>query len=160
MKKLLLILTFCLMLTGCGQKSPQPVQLANPWVDYETRAEAEEAVGFSLELGDTVEGSYEAQSFRVMNSQLLEVVYQDGPDFQVTVRKMAGEDQNISGIYRDLKETYRKSEEGMTIIHRNGEGGEILTLISMNGYSYSLYAPNHYWGASMEGFVCGITGRR
>lgn len=160
MKKLFLILACCLLLTGCGKAEPaETVELANPWVDYASLAEAEEAVGFPLDLPETVAGSYQAQSFRVMNGNLLEVTYLDEPDFQVTVRKMAGENQDISGVYEDFKEENTTELDGCTITNKLGDGS-LLTLVSREGYSYSLYAPNHYWGDSHWDFLVYATGQR
>ena len=39
-----------------------------------------------------------------------------------------------------------------TIIHKNIKNG-LLQLISKDGFSYSFYAPNHYWGDSNAGFL-------
>ncbi|MDO5401550.1 MAG: hypothetical protein Q4F17_11365 [Eubacteriales bacterium] len=154
MKKAILLLALCLLLCGCGKQAP--AELPNPWVDYDTLAQAQEAVGFTLELPETVEGSYTAQRFRVMNGELLEVVYIDG-DFSVTVRKMAGEGQDISGVYGDFETEHTHELDGCTVINKLGDGPWV-TLVSRGGYSYSLYAPNHYWGDSMQGFLGPITG--
>ena len=79
------------------------VLLGNPWVDYPSLEEAEAACGLDFPLEDVVAGSYKAESYRVMNGELLEVTYRDN-SFEVTVRMKAGEDDDISGVYAEYKE--------------------------------------------------------
>lgn len=154
MKKILsLLLIGILLLSGCGKTEKQPsIQMGNPWSDHKTLAEAENAVGFSLELPETVADTYQAAVFRTLNGQLLEVVYADG-DYEVTVRKQIGEGQDISGDYNDYPNVTKTHMGVGTLITKN-DGTACLTLIYHDGYSYSLSAPNGYWGDSMEDFIC------
>ena len=162
MKKAMILILLCLILAGCGtQTAPvetasetteAPVQIANPWVSYDTLAEAEAAAGLTFPLPETVAGSYIAESFRVMNGQLLEVVYRDD-EFEVTVRMEAGEGQDLSGVYETFEKTVTFKEETYTITHKYTADGGVLQLISKDGYSYSLYAPIHYWGDSAADFL-------
>ncbi len=134
MKKIIilsLIFILLLSLVSCGKPEEEPVQIGNPWVDYDSLSDAEDAVGFRLGMPLEITGGFIAEEFRVMNNELLEVVYRD-EEYEVTVRKTKGEDQDISGVY--------------------GEDGN-LDLISLNGFSYSIYAPNGYWGDSNEDFL-------
>lgn len=128
------------------------VLLGNPWVDYPSLKEAEAACGLDFPLEDVVAGSYKAESYRVMNGELLEVTYRDD-SFEVTVRMKAGEDDDISGIYAEYKEIHTYEEESCTITLKYIQDGGILQLISKDGYSYSFYAPNHYWGDSNADFL-------
>lgn len=110
MKKVLFFILLCLLLSGCNSEA-QPVesttaitetqQTANLWVEYNSIAEAEAACGYSFPLSEIVEGSYIAESYRVLNGELLEVVYRD-EDFEVTARMQSGEGLDISGIYEGL----------------------------------------------------------
>ena len=157
------LLCALLILSGCAREAPSqpsettpPLQLANPWKEYASLAEAEAAAGFPLSLPETVEGSYTAETFRVMDGALLEVTYRD-ETFKVTVRKMAGEGQDLSGDYRDYDSVHTEQKEDRTIINK-WLGDSLLTLISYDGYSYSLYAPNGYWGDSHSGFLSCILG--
>ena len=161
MKKAIMILMVCLLLAGCSSAA-QPaetteetapiLQLANPWKDYPSLEEAEAACGLDFPLEDVVADSYKAESYRVMNDELLEVTYRDDT-FEVTVRMRAGEDQDISGVYAEYKEIHTFEEESYTTIHKYIQDGGILQLISKDGYSYSFYAPNHYWGDSNADFL-------
>lgn len=170
MRKRLALLLAALVLSGCsGQTEPvqttevvQPteeMQLGNPWVSYETLTEAEAVVGFSLGLPETVAGSYQAESFRVMNGQVLEVIYHDD-SFRVIVRKTPGEGQDISGVYTEyaVVKSYEFDGGITTVKYTPGnEDPSWLHLISVGGYSYSFYAPNGYWGDSNTDFLGPIT---
>ncbi len=166
MKLRILLLLFCTMLlTGCAsaplsapgtEPSSEPMmQIGNPWVDYDTLKEAEESCGLTFPLPLTVAGSYTAQSFRVMNGELLEVVYQDG-ESEVTVRMCPGENQDISGVYGDADTVEEMTVNGITVTIKNMDRA-VLHLISADGCSYCLYAPNGYRdGAAKEflNFIC------
>ena len=64
----------------------------------------------------------------------------------------AGENQDISGVYGEFENAKTHKADGATITGMHIDGG-ILQLISKDGYSYSLYAPNHYWGDSNVEFL-------
>ena len=161
MKKGILMLMVCLLLAGCSSTAQIPetteetapmLQMGNPWKDYASLEEAEAACGLDFPLEDVVADSYQAETYRVMNGELLEVTYRDD-SFEVTVRMQAGEGQDISGVYAEYKEIHTYEEESYTIILKYIQDGGILQLISKDGYSYSFYAPNHYWGDSNADFL-------
>ena len=152
MKKLVLILLLCMMLStlfaGCGKQpvvqepASQNVMIANPWSDWESIEEAEQAVGFSFGLPALLADTYEAAVFRTMNNELLEVVYRDG-DFEVCVRKQAGEGQDISGDYTQYETSSETQSDGAAVtLYCNSDGAAVKQLISCKGYSWSLVASN------------------
>lgn len=153
------------LLTGCGdagKEDPIPpkttaptTQIANPWSSFDTLAEAEAAAGFAPGLSETV-GDYRADTFRVMNGQLLEVVYRSG-ESGVTVRKIAGEGQDISGVYTTY-ETVTLSDRDGASVKEMTDGTEVLTLVSADDCSWSLFAPNGYEGGAAEAFLSAILG--
>ena len=159
MKYRIIPLLLCLLLAGCSTKSEEfsapsteaSTQIANPWKDYASLEEAEAACGMTFPMPETVADSYVAESFRVMNGQLLEVRYRDG-EFTVTVRMQAGEGQDLSGVYGEFENEQTFQVDGTVIIEKYIDDG-ILQLVSKDGYSYSLYAPNHYWGDSNVEFL-------
>ena len=161
MKKAMLILMVCLLLTGCGSttKSPEPTadtapiqQLGNPWKDYTSLEEAEAACGLDFPLENIVANSYKAESYRVLNEELLEVTYRDDT-FEVTVRMQPGEGQDISGVYAEFENISTFERETHTITNKIIKDGGMVQLISKDGCSYSFYAPNHYWGDSNADFL-------
>ena len=161
MKRIMLILMLCLLLAGCGSVAQIPetteetapmLQMGNPWKDYASLEEAEAASGLDFPLEDVVADSYQAETYRVLNGELMEVTYRDD-SFEVTVRMQAGEGQDISGVYEEFENITTFEMETHTIINKKIKDGGILQLISKDGYSYSFYAPNHYWGDSNADFL-------
>ena len=113
MKKMLFLAVFFLLLTGCGAEtvttketalSTESLQLSNPWKSYDSLKEAEAACGLDFPLEETVADSYIAESFRVMNGELLEVTYRDD-SFEITVRMQAGDNLDLSGVHMEFENT-------------------------------------------------------
>ena len=161
MRKILLLTLLCMLLAGC-HSDPQPTEIpetttqnlmiGNPWKDYPSLEEAEAACGLDFPLEETVAGSYQAESFRVLKGELLEVSYRDDR-FPVTVRMQAGEGQDLSGVYGEFENIVPFEEETYTVTLNYIKDGGLLQLISMDGCSYSIYAPNGYWGDSNADFL-------
>lgn len=160
MKRFCFLVLLCAALLSACDSDPAPaettiptqqMQIANPWKAYASIAEAEAATGLTFPLPDVVAGSYTAESFRVLNDSLMEIIYLDNT-FEIIVRMQAGEDLDLSGIYETFKSTETIEINGATVTVKTTEKG-CLHLISKDGYSYSLYAPNHYWGDSNADFL-------
>lgn len=151
MKKILVLMLFCLaLLSGCGAKTePLPetepaeiqMQTGNPWKDYDSMEAAETACGLDFPLPDGVD-NYSAEAYRVMNGQLMEVMYRLGDD-KIVVRMSSGEGQDLSGVFETVTGTEVSELNGYSVTHQQLTGGS-LHLISGKGFSYSLYAPNGY----------------
>lgn len=159
---ILLGLSMFAVFAGCGnqaaeqEKKSQTTAIANPWSDWDSIAEAEEAVGFSFGLPEVIADSYQAVSIRTMNNELIEVVYRD-ESFEVCVRKQQGEGQDISGDYNQYDTCTQKDSNGGTITNcHNSNNNAVKQLISYKGYSWSLVAPNGCWGDSNWDFVSRI----
>ena len=165
MKKLILLLAAVLcLLAGCAKEAePEPVtMIGNPWKDFASLAEAEEMIGFSLDLPETVGTSYEAEVFRVMNgaATVLEVTYRDG-NTAITVRKSPGEGQDIAGVYGfDFSEECQWQSGKIYTVYREKETETepcaLYLALDHDGFSWSVYAPNGFWGDSAEDFLNGI----
>lgn len=164
MKNVLFLILFCLLLAGCHSEShpenpttvpSELVQLANPWKSCGSIDEAETFCGLTFPLPEIVADSYVVESCRVLNEELLEVVYRDKncPQFEVTVRMQAGEGLDLSGVYEEFKDTTTVETGTYTIISKTLQNNGLLQLVSKDGYSYSLYAPNHYRGDSNADFL-------
>lgn len=161
MKKFfLIILMLSILLAGCHSapdptEAPTPqLQIGNPWKSYESMADAEAASGLDFPLPEEITDLYIAESFRVMNNALIEVTYRDleGGNSEVTVRMKAGEDDDISGVYEDPDSVKTHQINGADVTVKL-KGQSCLYLISNDGYSYSLYAPNHFLGESADVFL-------
>lgn len=154
-----LCLVLLVLLAGCGKANnketelPQSAQLANPWSSWASIAEAELAVGFSLGLPEIIAETYIAEEIRTMNSELIEIVYRD-EDLEVRVRKQEGEGQDISGDYNNYEFCSEQHTNGGIITsYHNSNNNAVKQIISFQGYSWSLVAPNGYWGDSNQDFL-------
>lgn len=130
--KIICLLAAVCLLGGCGAKAPD-TQIANPWKDYESLQQAEDAAGFVFGLAQETQDGSTAEQFRVMNGQLLEVIYRQG-DREVTVRKAAG-NEDISGDYNEYSTvTLSEYANGSATIRENKS-----ILVFTDQYSWSVY---------------------
>ena len=160
MKKIISVILLCLILSavcvGCGSQKAaqrQTTAIANPWSDWASIPEAESAVGFSFGLPEVIADNYSAVTVRTLNKDLMEVVYRDEA-YEVCVRKQKGAGQDISGDYNQYETCTETTLNGGTIVtYHNGNTAATKQLISYQGYSWSLVAPNGYRGDSNVDFV-------
>ena len=144
------ILLLCVLLFGCASnQQAQSLQTANPWKSYTALFEAEKAVGFTLDLPEEI-GDFSAVSFSVMNSELLEAVYQKD-DTQITVRKQAGEGQDLSGVYETFTRTTSFDYFDGTVYQQYARDCHVM-LVDRDGYSYSVYFPTA-WQEEYDDFI-------
>ena len=164
---ILIALILSVFILGCSmtddtQQSEQAyAELTNPWDEWKTLEEAEKAVGFEFGLPTVMTDSYKAESFKTLNDELIEVVYRDD-DYEVIVRKQKGEGQDISGDYNEYLEhgNHERSGAGIEwfwgLSDNKTPFNPSKTLISYDGFSWSLVAPKGYWGDSQEDFFIAI----
>ena len=166
MKKAVSSILLCLMLSaicaGCGNQKAEQAQasqttmIGNPWSDWDSIEKAESAIGFSFGLPEVIADRYHAVSIRTLNHELIEVVYLD-EGFEVCVRKQAGEGQDISGDYNHYETCTETNLNGGTMTsYHNSTNQAVKQLISYNGYSWSLVAPNGYRDGSDSAFLSQI----
>ena len=124
------------------------------WRECETLKEAEKTAGFSLGLTETIAGSYVAESYRVLEGGVLEVVYRD-EEYEVCVRKMVGKNKDCSGDHTQYVhiETIERDGGTVTFYSNGGQTYVSKTIVSHNGYSWSLVTPKGFWGDSGEDFL-------
>jgi len=169
MKKLISIILLsmlCVVLVACGDdvsmagftvvgddKSNEQgnMQIANPWSDCKTIAEAEEIAGFPFE---SIKGA-EINGVRVMqgeNFNIIEAFFYDGEN-KITIRK-GNTTEDISGDYTayavrvmvhavEVGLEYSGSKEGMCS----------LVTWQKDGYSYSIRAAEETKKEYMESYV-------
>ena len=146
MKKLIPALLICLIiLSACAAEAPknateptEQMQLANPWKSYDSLTDAENASGLVFPIPENIPTGYAVESYRVMNSSLLEVTYLNG-DTEITVRMKAGQDPDISGVYENFTETETFDQDGASIILKQAEDC-LVYLICSDSHSFSIYA--------------------
>lgn len=113
----------------------ETAQIANPWVDCETLAEAEELAGFDFHLPTAAEGFSRAE-IRVIPGQIIQVVYRMG-NMQVCLRKAVGT-EDCSGDYNTYQNEYTRAVGNMMVTCKGNAGRYQLATGTSNGYSYSV----------------------
>ena len=146
MRKLIPVILLCLIvLSACSAKAStdvsEPVgqmQIGNPWKTYASLADAENASGLTFPIPENIPESYEATTYQVMNSSLLEVTYKND-ESEITVRMQAGNDLDISGVYETFRQIETTEQNGASVTRKQAEDC-LVYLIHRDGYSYSIYA--------------------
>ena len=160
MKKKITYILICfalvLAVSGCGkekEKATPSAQIGNPWKQWTSITEVENATGFSFELPEIVGEKFVADTFRTMNVELIEVIYHF-EDYEVCVRKRQGEGQDISGDYNTYEICTDENHKDITVTryHNSGSSATRLTF-SYQGFSWSLVAPNGFGTDSHEVFL-------
>ena len=113
------------------------VQIANPFVDYETLDDAAKAAGFELTAPETVEGWDGEKIIQVANNCMLQVIFHDGDDNRLFVRKEAG-DADISGDYNTYAEIDAVSVGDYSVTLKGNDGTVSTAVWTSNGYSYAV----------------------
>ncbi len=131
----------CLLLcAGCGSGKAQSGNGssnggANPFVDYATLAEAEQAAGFTLTAPGSVDG-FDAPHVQVMNGKMLQLVFPGGEQ-RLIIRKAAGKD-DVSGDYNSYPETKTIRVNGADVTLRGGDGKVSTAVWCAGGCSYAV----------------------
>ena len=113
------------------------IGMPNPFVDYDTLEEAEKAVGFEINVPESIDG-YSEKLISVMDGKMIQVVFAEG-DKQICIRKEKGND-DISGDYTKYAEKKITDVDGVTITLKGGNGKYGNATWTADGYSYSIGA--------------------
>ncbi|MBQ9421909.1 MAG: hypothetical protein IJU30_09195 [Lachnospiraceae bacterium] len=154
------ILSGIVLVTGCGNSAQtqttaaettaadtaaeSAVGMANPWADYGTITEAEEAAGFKFELPDALEGC-KASSYRAMKDGMIEVIFTDESGEEAyRLRKGKGSKLDISGDFNEYAyddELELITDNATTIVNlRSNDDGVHNMIFSSEECSYSFTA--------------------
>lgn len=114
--------------------------MPNPFYDYNSLKEAEEAAGFDLTVPDQI-GDSDSCAYRVLQEEnpMIEVIYYRNGQETARVRKQAG-DENISGDYSQYSQIVSwDGTERSGNYYGNSEDHYVLAVwTSTEGYAYSL----------------------
>lgn len=158
MKKILFIAFSSLLLltaVACGQKN-EPSQMANPWTDHDTLAQACTAVGFDLALPNHIEG-YNVPLYRTLNNNLIEVIF-SAENNEICIRKAVGGEagSDISGDYNDYTEHTALHNDKISGILDGVDGMGYRANWQSGKYSYSLTAANGLEIGTIYGLIDAI----
>lgn len=131
----------------CGGESGIPVisaqegeQIPNPWKEYTSVKDAENAVGFSVKLPKKISG-YTKDMIQAVDGLVLQVFYKSG-DKEILIRKaLVSQGKDISGDYNVYDVTKKVSVKGKKrkVTIKGTEKKKNLAVWSDGTYSYSLY---------------------
>ena len=152
----LVTLAAALMLGGCTSTSTtisSSVAQANPWEDFKTLEEAQEAVGFEVSLPDMSDFGDE-ETYRVCAAlNELEVQYATDDEKQAYIRK-AKDNGDISGDYVEYAFTgeLKVGDDTLTV---KGESEDELNLAvwTVGDYAYCIGITQGVDSETMEGLV-------
>lgn len=130
------------------------VQIANPFVDYETLDDAAHAAGFALVAPETVEG-YSDKLIQVMSNRMIQVIFLDNDDNRLFVRKEAG-DADISGDYNVYDEVSTVSVGEYTVTLKGNDGAVSTAIWTSGGYAYAVSADVPMSVDDMTALIAGI----
>lgn len=127
------------------------VEMANPFRNYDTLAEAEAAAGVSMTL-PAIGENYNSAAYRAVPGQLLEVIY--GSDGAEALRLRKGADlSNVSGDYGTYRTVKTIRVDGVDV-RMKGEGNRMrLATWERDGHAYSVSAETPLTIAEMMGIV-------
>lgn len=118
------------------------LDMINPYTEYSSLKEANEAAGFSLRVSKMLNG-YKLETVRVLDEDnadedaLIEAVYSNGKN-KIIIRKSSGE-SDISGDYNEYKKTYKS---GKTVYKGENRSKISLCTWQKKDYSYSVFVEN------------------
>lgn len=147
-KRIFAILMALLMIfaVGCGKAQQEPeaepvANMANPFEDFETQADAEKAAGFSINILDGVDDA-EPVVYRVNKSiNMIEVIYANGDAEALRIRKALGTDP-IDGDYNEYQSNVVEEIAGVNATVRGEEGSTHVVTWTQNvggtDYSYAI----------------------
>lgn len=135
-----------LSLTACGasaqngsssQQQGGQAQIANPFTTYATMEEAENALGFSLDLPDDVKE--DSVNIRATSDGLLDVSYEMAEN-HISIRKAVGQ-EDISGDYNNYENCQEVSLEDDVTVTIKGDADKVyLAVWTEDEYAYAVSA--------------------
>lgn len=121
--------------SGAGTDGETGVRIANPFADYATLAEAEEAAGFALAAPERIDG-YDPPLVQLMSGKMLQLIFRSGEQ-RLIIRKAAGRD-DISGDYNSYAETKTARINGADVTLKGADGMVSTAVWCAGGYSYAV----------------------
>ena len=145
MKKLLIFtisVLAILAVAGCNKKAEQEeepmMQMPNPFMEYSSLADAEQATGFRFDYPENIGGAV-GYAYRVMNGEMLEVICLGTNETSAEVariRKAKGSD-DISGDYNVYGDV--KNDNSLNNLQIRGENGLYSGAVWVEGeYTFAL----------------------
>ncbi len=111
--------------------------IANPFVDYKTLDDAAKAAGFALTAPETVEGLDGEKIIQVASGTMIQVIFQDGADNRLFIRKEPGK-SDISGDYNSYAKEYTAAVGSYSVTFKGNDDKVCTAVWTSGGYSYAV----------------------
>lgn len=118
--------------------SQSSVEIKNPFVGYDTIADAEKITGFGFTVPETIENYGNAQ-ISVMNNEMIQVIFKNENGDMITFRKAKGSD-DISGDYNNYTEEKLITVDEKSVTVKGNEGKINLAVWTEDDFTYSVSA--------------------
>lgn len=113
------------------------VQHVNPIAEFDTLSEAENAVGFDIEIPESY-GDHSTRRFSVITGTILEIQYYDNREKRgMLVRKTKG-GEDVSGDYNEYDNVSEIQTAAGAVTIKGNDGEYDLAVWNSDGYSYSV----------------------
>lgn len=120
------------------QTSVKNDQIANPYANCKTIADAEKLAGFNVTVPENISEGYIQKLIQVIEKDMVQIFYENG-DKKILIRKARG-NENISGDYNEYKENNAVIVGNRKVLTR-GNDGKVNTAAWVDGeYNYSITA--------------------
>ena len=113
-------------------------QIPNPFVDCETKADAEKLAGFEMTVPEQIEG-YEQKLFQAIDGELIQVFYasQEKEEDEILIRKGVGSD-DISGNYEEFAEVRTAAAGDLEVTLKGNDGKVTVAVWTTGSYTFSI----------------------
>lgn len=113
------------------------VQYVNPIAEFDTLSEAENAVGFDIEIPESY-GDHSTRRFSVITGTILEIQYYDDSENRgMNIRKTRG-GEDVSGDYSEYDNVSEIQTAAGAVTIKGNDGEYDLAVWNSDGYSYSV----------------------
>lgn len=131
--------------------------VSNPFVEYDTLAEAEEATGFTLNAPDAVLTSDTAVYRFSEEDGLLEVIYYEGETEIARIRKSVGT-EDISGDSNEYAEVTTLELDTLSITCKGQNELIVVALWTDDAYTYAIHITEGIIEEELSSLICDLMG--
>ena len=111
------------------------MQIANPFITYDSMDDAAADAGFSMNVPENVEG-FNEKLIQVMSHEMIQVIYYN-EEASLYARKAKGSD-DISGDYNEYSQTESVTVNGNDVVMKGNDGDFRLAMWTADGYTYAV----------------------
>lgn len=124
-------------------------QIANPWADFGTLQEAEQAAGVTMTLPERED----TPSYRAIQGSILEVIYKDSEGKETLRIRKGADESDVSGDYNTYPTIKTITVDGINTRMKGNGNAMRLAVWTHDGHAYSISADRPVTIAEMMALV-------